>query len=158
MAKTTFQHVTILGFVGKPPELRSTQGGHSVASFSVATDEGYKGKDGAWVDATEWHNINAWGELAELAAKELGKGDLVMITGRLRTRDYDKDGVKHYRTEIEARNIRRCYYEKRSAGQQAPPPTDAQAPYYSKPAQEEYDLGDLGPPLDMDSGPLSPGD
>lgn len=97
--------VILVGNVGRDPEIRHLDKGVSVARFSLATTENYTSKTGEKVSNTEWHNIVAWRQLAELSEKYIKKGSQLYIEGRLRTRDYEKDGVKHYATEINADTI-----------------------------------------------------
>ncbi|MBU5638397.1 single-stranded DNA-binding protein [Geomonas sp. Red69] len=93
--------VMLIGNLGKDPEVRYTAGGTAVASFSLATTDRIKGKDGNWEDKTEWHNITLWARLAEIAGEYLSKGKTVYIEGRLQTRKWtDKDGKDRYTTEI----------------------------------------------------------
>lgn len=93
--------VILVGNVGRDPELRYTQSGQPVASFSVATNERFKDKDGNWKDRTEWHRIVAWARLAEICGEYLKKGSPVYIEGRIQTRDWeDKEGNKRQTTEI----------------------------------------------------------
>lgn len=92
----------ILGNLGRDPELRHTQSGKAVVSFSVATSE--RGKDGN--DRTEWHNVTAWDKLAELVNRLCRKGTKVYVEGRLQTREYtDKAGNQRFSTEIVAREM-----------------------------------------------------
>ncbi len=98
--------VILIGNLGKDPELRRTQSGSSVVSFSLATTERWTDKNGAKQDKTEWHNIVAWGKLADLANQYLKKGRSAYIEGRITTNSWDdKDGNKRYRTEIVANQI-----------------------------------------------------
>ena len=98
--------VILIGYLGKDPEIRHLEGNTSVATFSLATSETYTNKQGQRVEQTEWHNIVAWRNLAEIAAKYLTKGKQVYIEGKIRNRSYDdKDGVKRYITEIVADNM-----------------------------------------------------
>jgi single-strand DNA-binding protein len=92
--------VILVGNLGKDPEVRHLEGGASVANFTLATSEYYKDKSGSRIEQTEWHNIVVWRGLADVAEKYLKKGMTVYIEGKIRTRSYDKDGVKHYKTEI----------------------------------------------------------
>ncbi|BBE19077.1 single-stranded DNA-binding protein [Aquipluma nitroreducens] len=94
--------VILVGNVGRDPEIRHLDKGVAVARFSLATTENYTSKTGEKVSNTEWHNVVAWRGLAEVVEKYVKKGSQLYIEGRLRTRDYDKDGVKHYATEINA--------------------------------------------------------
>jgi len=98
--------VTIVGRLGKDPEVRQTGNGQAVASISVATSEKWKDKDGKMQEKTEWHRLVAWGQTAELAGKYLTRGSLAGFEGKLQTRDYvDKDNVKKYTTEIVVQNM-----------------------------------------------------
>ncbi len=95
--------VILVGNLGKDPELRYTPSGAAVATFSLATTERYKDRDGNRQEKTEWHNIVAWRQLAEICGKYLHKGRQVYIEGRIQTRSYDdRDGNKRYITEIVA--------------------------------------------------------
>ena len=97
----------LIGRLGRDPEVRYTKSGQAVASFSIATDDGFKDAQGNRQERTEWHNIVAWGKLADFAQQWLKKGREVYVEGRLRTSDWtDKDNVKHYKTEINADTIR----------------------------------------------------
>lgn len=95
--------VILVGNLGKDPELRYTASGTAVANFSLATTERYKDRDGNSQEKTEWHNIVAWRQLAEICGKYLGKGRQVYIEGKIQTRSYeDRDGNRRYITEIVA--------------------------------------------------------
>lgn len=93
--------VILIGNLGKDPELRYIPSGTAVASFSLATNETWKDQDGNQQERTAWHNIVAWGKLAEIAAEYLKKGRKAYIEGRLQYREYeDKNGTKRNVTEI----------------------------------------------------------
>jgi single-strand DNA-binding protein len=93
--------VLLIGNLGKDPEVRYTASGTAVASFSLATSEKFKNKEGEWEERTEWHNVTLWGRLAEIAGEYLVKGKTVYLEGRLQTRKWqDKDGEDRYTTEI----------------------------------------------------------
>ncbi len=95
--------VILVGNLGKDPELRYTSSGTAVATFSLATSERYKDRNGEQQEKTEWHNIVTWRNLAEICGKYLHKGKQVYIEGRIQTRSYDdRDGNKRYMTEIVA--------------------------------------------------------
>ncbi len=97
----------LIGRLGKDPEVRYTPDGAMVTSFSLATDEQWKDKNGEKVQKTEWHNIVTFGKLAEICGNYLAKGLLVYIEGRIRTRSWEgKDGVKRYTTEITATDMK----------------------------------------------------
>jgi single-strand DNA-binding protein len=91
----------LVGNLGKDPELRYTASGQAVATFSLATTEKFKNKGGEQQERTEWHNIVAWGPLAEICGKYLVKGKQIYVEGRIQSRSYDdRDGNKRYITEI----------------------------------------------------------
>ena len=92
--------VILVGNVGRDPETKHLDKGVTVTKFSLATTENFTAKTGEKVSTTEWHNIVAWRGLAETIEKYVKKGSLLYIEGRLRTNMYEKDGVKHYATEI----------------------------------------------------------
>ena len=105
MAKSV-NKVILIGNLGKDPEVKYTPSGTAVANFTLATNERYKDKDGQWQDRTEWHNIVAWQRTAEIVGEYLKKGRSVYVEGRLQTRSWDdKDGQKHYKTEIVAQDL-----------------------------------------------------
>ncbi len=95
----------LVGNLGKDMELRTTTGGTPVGSFSMATTENWTSKDGEKKEQTEWHRITVWGKTAEALAPYLLKGKQVYVEGRLQTRQWEKDGQKHYTTEIKADRI-----------------------------------------------------
>lgn len=97
---------TIIGNLGRDPEIKYTQSNVPVANFSVATTESWKDKaTGEWQEKTEWHRVVAWDRLAEQAAK-LVKGSQVYVEGRLETRKYTgKDNTEKSVTEIRADRI-----------------------------------------------------
>lgn len=105
MAGRGVNKVILIGNLGSDPELRYTASGTAVAKFSVATTESYNDKDGNRQEQTEWHRIVVWRKLAEICGQYLSKGKQVYIEGRLRTTSYEKDGIKRYTTEIEAREM-----------------------------------------------------
>jgi single-strand DNA-binding protein len=101
MAKSV-NKVTLLGNVGKDPEIRSTPGGVMVANFSLATSDRTKDQQGNWQDKTEWHSLVAFNRTAEIIRDYVKKGAKLYIEGRLQTSSWDDKttGAKKYRTEI----------------------------------------------------------
>jgi single-strand DNA-binding protein len=98
--------VTLIGNLGKIPEINTIEGNIKVAKFTLATSESFKDLAGNRQTNTEWHNIVAWRGLADLAEKYLHKGSTVYIEGKIRTRNYEnKEGQKVYVTEIQAEQI-----------------------------------------------------
>lgn len=101
MAKSV-NKVILLGNVGKDPEIKVLPSGQPVANFSVATSDRFKDQQGNFQDRTEWHNVVAYGKLADIVRDYVKKGNKLYVEGRLTTRSWDdKDsGKKVYRTEI----------------------------------------------------------
>ena len=98
--------VILIGNLGADPEIRYTSSGTAVANFRMATTERWTTPNGEKEERTEWHRIVAWGRQAEIAGEYLSKGNQVYFEGRLQTRSWeDKDGVKHYTTEIVVRDM-----------------------------------------------------
>jgi single-strand DNA-binding protein len=98
--------VTLIGNVGKDPEVQHLEGNLVVVKFPLATTENHKDKNGQTVSHTEWHTVVLWRGLAELAQKFLHKGSLIYVEGRIRYRSWeDKDQVKRNSTEIVADNF-----------------------------------------------------
>lgn len=96
----------IIGNLTRDPEVRTTATGQNVATFGVATNHTWKDQAGVKQEKAEFHNVVAWGKLAEICGQYLGKGRKVYIEGRLQTREWDgQDGAKRNRTEIVAENM-----------------------------------------------------
>lgn len=95
----------IIGNLTRDPETRTTPNGQTVSSFGVATSMQWKDASGAKQERTEFHNVVAWGKLADVCKQYLGKGRKVYVEGRLQTQQWEKDGVKRQRTEIVAENM-----------------------------------------------------
>ena len=97
----------VIGRVGRDPEVKYLPSGDAVATMSVATTESWKDKSsGEKQERTEWHRISAYGRLAEIIGEYCKKGMLVYVEGRLSTREWEKEGQKHYSTEIKADQMR----------------------------------------------------
>lgn len=98
--------VMIIGHLGRDPEMRYTSSGRPVTSFSVATSRSWTNAEGERQTETEWFNVVAWGNLAEICKQYLHKGRQVYIEGRLQTRSWeDGEGQKHFRTELVAQEM-----------------------------------------------------
>lgn len=98
---------TLIGNLGRDPEVRYTPDGLAVANFSIATSEKWKDKNsGEMQERTEWHRIVAFGRLGEICGEYLSKGKQVYIEGRIQTRSWEKDGVTRYTTEIVAAEMK----------------------------------------------------
>ncbi|MEP7163105.1 MAG: single-stranded DNA-binding protein [Ferruginibacter sp.] len=98
--------VQLIGNLGHAPEIRTTETGKKLVKFSVATNEIYRNANGEKIKETQWHNLIAWGKLADIAEKYLLKGSEVAIEGKLINRNYtDKEGNKKYVTEIQVNEL-----------------------------------------------------
>jgi single-strand DNA-binding protein len=101
--------VILIGFLGKDPETKVTNGGMSICEFSLATSEKYKGET-----KTEWHNIVCFAKTADVCAQYLSKGSQVYIEGRIQTDSWEKDGERKYRTKIIMSNF--SFLDRKSGG------------------------------------------
>jgi single-strand DNA-binding protein len=98
--------VLLIGHLGRDPEMRYTPSGRPVTSFSLATSRSWTSAEGERHEETEWFNIVAWGNLAEICKEYLTKGQQIYVEGRLQTRGWeDETGKKHFRTEVVANEM-----------------------------------------------------
>jgi single-strand DNA-binding protein len=98
--------VQLIGNLGQNPEIKTFAGGRKLAKFSIATSESYRNVNGEKVNETQWHNLVAWGKLADIVEKYVTKGSEVAVEGKLTYRTYnDKDGNKKYYTEIQVNEL-----------------------------------------------------
>lgn len=98
--------VQLIGNLGNAPEVKNTENGKKLARFSMATNETYRGRTGEKITETTWHNVVAWGKVADIAEKFLTRGKEIAIEGKLINRSYtDKDGIKRYVTEIQVNEL-----------------------------------------------------
>ena len=136
--------VILVGRLGADPEVKSTQSGRAVCNLSVATSEQWKDKQsGQKQEKTEWHRVTVWGDQAENCGKFLAKGRMVYVEGKLQTRSYDKDGQKHYATDIVADRITFL-----GGGERGDRDTASQAP------RTDHDTGSQVPPNESDDVPF----
>ena len=130
--------VSLIGNLGRDPEMRYTQSGTPVCNFSLATTERYQDRNGQRQERTEWHNIVVWSKLAEICNQYLSKGRQVYIEGRIQTREWDdRDGNKRRTTEIVAQDMKMLG----SAGQVGGGPPSERA---SRPQGETSDQMEVG--------------
>ena len=121
--------VSILGNLTADPELKALPSGDAVANFSVACNRKYKDKEGVLQDTVEFINCVVFGKRAEAVARFKKKGDQIYCEGRLQTRSWEKDGQKHYRTEVVLHDVQFIGRKEEGATPQtAPPPQTAPAP------------------------------
>lgn len=98
--------VQLIGHIGKDPQVKHFESGKSLATFTIATNESYTGRDGKKVTDTQWHNVVAWGNTANYAENYLEKGNRVAVDGKLIHRSYtDKEGEVRYITEVQINEI-----------------------------------------------------
>jgi len=98
--------VQLIGHLGNQPDVRTTENGKKLARFSVATNEVYRNAKGEKITETQWHNLIAWGKLADIAERYMNKGSEVAIEGKLINRSYtDKEGNKKYITEVQVNEV-----------------------------------------------------
>ncbi len=98
--------VQLIGNIGNQPEIRNTENGKKMARFSMATNEVYRNANGEKITETQWHNLVAWGKVADIAEKFLNKGSEIAIEGKLVNRNYTgKDGQKKYVTEVQVNEV-----------------------------------------------------
>jgi len=127
----SFNHAVVLGNLGRDPEVRYTQSGQAVASFSVATTDRWTDKDGGQKEKTEWHRITVWGKQAENCGQYLKKGSQCLVEGKLQTREWlDKEGKKNYTTEIVAKQVQFIGAKQSSSEpEKQSPPGDDELPF-----------------------------
>lgn len=136
----------IIGNLTRDPEVRTTPTGQSVASFGVATNRSWTTPQGEKKEDAEFHNVVAWGKLAEICGQYLARGRRVFIEGRIRTREWQgTDGVKRNRTEIVVENMIMLDRAPQGAPMQAGtrPFVAEPAPVSLPPADEEIKLEDI---------------
>jgi single-strand DNA-binding protein len=98
----------LLGRLGRDPELRYLQNGTPVCKLNMCTSEKYMNKNNELVETAEWHRVTVWGKRGEAVSNYSRKGSLLYIEGKLKTSSYDKDGQKHWTTEIVAADVQFC--------------------------------------------------
>lgn len=126
--------VMLIGHLGDEVKMHYFEGGNSIGRFPVATNETYTNRQtGERITTTEWHNVVVRNKLAEICEKFLSKGDRVYVEGRIKTRQWEQDGVKRYTTEIHAQEMTFLNTKKELSNPGAVEPTAA----VSKPQQEE---------------------
>ena len=141
--------VILVGRLGKDPELSYLPSGQSVAKFSMATSRRYKDKSGEWKEETEWHNIVAWAQLAELCSQHLKKGRQAYVEGQIRSHSWeDREGKKRTAVDIVVDSVVPLGARGEEAGGEpsrvAAPPRAAAAPDDSgEPASQEITDDDI---------------
>ncbi len=134
----------IYGNLTRDPELKALPSGMNVCSMSLATNRVYNDRDGKRQENTDYHNITVFGKQAENCAKYLTKGNSAYVEGRLQTRSWEKDGQKHYRTEIIADRVQ---FGPKGSGNSGGAPTDSatKPESTSAPAMPDYPEEEINP-------------
>ncbi len=153
--------VILIGRLGQDPKLAYLPSGQAVVNARMATDESYKDQSGQRVERAEWHNVTVYGRQAEFVANYLRKGSLIMVEGSLRTRNYEKEGQKHYITEVIAQRVQGLDSKRENQGDFAPQQgyQNQNQGYQNQPRggqrqatqQPQYD-DDLGPAFPSEAG------
>jgi len=152
---SSLNKVMLIGRLGKDPETQHFDGGAIKASFSLATTERYKTRDGQLREQTEWHNVVVWNKLAEIAGRYLRKGKLIYLEGRIRTRSWeDKSGNKRYTTEIDARNFTMLGSKSEESGRQQNSSPQRTTNNYNNNQQASYNAPP--PPTQQVATPVAP--
>lgn len=138
--------ILLIGRCGKDAEVR-TVGDNKVASFTLATTEKYKDRNGQLQENTEWHNIVIWGKLAEVAERYVQKGTQLFIEGKIKTEKYSgNDGVEKYTTKVYASSMQ--LLGNKQDGQSSPAPVPQQRPQYATtPIVDDLPPDDSGLPF-----------
>jgi single-strand DNA-binding protein len=136
--------VILVGNLGKDPVIKRFSETNAIAEFSLATSERYRDKEGNLQNITDWHNIKVTSpRLAEVAEKYLKKGMRVYIEGKIKTRDYEKDGQKRYITEIIAENFQMLDKKDDNSG-------SGNSSNYSSPSSTSYESASAAPVVEDD--------
>ena len=102
---TTLNRIQLVGRLGKDPEIRQTNSGKNLTTFSLAVHRHWKGADGETKKATDWFNVQAWGSTAEICQRSLTKGCLVFLEGRVQIDRYEQNGQTLYYTKVVATHV-----------------------------------------------------
>ena len=141
--------VILVGNLGNDPETKYTQGGMAITTISLATTSVRKDREGQQVEKTEWHRVKLFGKLGEIAGEYLRKGSSAYIEGRIEYGSYDKDGVKHYTTDIIADEMQMLGGRSEGGGggggerPQRTAPRQDSAPRRQQPAAQQAPMDDF---------------
>lgn len=152
--------VTLIGNIGKDPEVRTFENGSKVARFSLATNENYQDKAGEWQTITEWHNVVCWRGLADRAERQLKKGNLVYVEGKISYRKWqDTEGKDRYSTDIVAATFRSLEKSGGSSDYNNLPDAEDEPAYISNnPSSKPIKTLASDPPKSYDDTPMEDDD
>jgi single-strand DNA-binding protein len=155
----SFNQVTLMGNLTRDPELRSTPNGQSVCSFSLALNRSYKGADGNWTEVTDFVDVVAWGPLGERVSQYLTKGRPALVSGRLQSSSWEKDGQKRTKVEVVANDV--TFLGGREGGQgsseggESTSNDSSQTKPSKKPTKDDVVIEDIGDePINLDDIPF----
>lgn len=132
----SFNKITLVGYLGRDPELRYTPQGTAVCNFSIATNDRKKDKSGEFQDITTWFRVTLWNKQAETAAKYLTKGSQIYIEGRLRVEEWqDRDGKDRYTLEVQGSDMQFIGSAGGGRSDEYSGDSDAREPQHSGPAE-----------------------
>lgn len=159
MARSINQ-VILMGNLTRDPELRTIPSGQSVCNFGLALNRSYKGADGEWQEATDFINVVAWAALGERVAQFLHKGSRCMVQGRLQSSNWEQDGQKRSKVEVNASDV--TFLDSSRGGDDGSGTTSASAPDDSakpepskKAAKDDVVIEDIGDePINLDDIPF----
>jgi len=149
-----YSKTILVGRVGRDPEMKVMPNGNAVTTFSIAVGRSWKDENKNVHEETEWNNIVFYGKPAEILAQYLKKGALLLVEGRLKTQTWEKDGVKHYRTEIVGEAFQFAPKSSKNGeaddwGSEATPPKRDESPNHPDPKKRsvlpEYSPEDINP-------------
>jgi single-strand DNA-binding protein len=146
----SFNQVTLMGNLTRDPDLRQIPSGQSVCSFSLALNRSYKGADGNWQEVTDYVDVVAWGPLGERVAQYVTKGRPVLVSGRLQSQSWEKDGQKRSKVEVVANDV--TFLGGRGEGT---PSENASPSDNKKKANKDVVVEDIGDePINLDDIPF----
>lgn len=147
----SFNQVVLMGNLTRDPDLRQIPSGQSVCSFSLALNRSYKGSDGNWQEATDYVDVVAWGPLGERVAQYVTKGRPVLVSGRLQSQSWEKDGQKRTKLEVVAQDV--TFLGGRGEGGGGP--DNEPAPQTQKKTNKDVVIEDIGDePINLDDIPF----
>ena len=152
MSKSINQ-VMLMGNLTRDPELRTTPGGQSVCSFSLAINRSWQDQGGQQQEAVDYFDVTAWGKLGELVNQYLRKGRKCLVQGRLSQRSWEKDGQKHNKVEVVASDV--TFLDGGGAGGASDSPAPSSKPSAKKPKDDDVVIEDIDDkPIDLSEIPF----